>query len=651
MCGICTILDYHDPVDADVLRHMNDAMWHRGPDDEGYHIAPGRTVGGIGLGVRRLSIIDLSAGRQPMCNEDGTVWVVFNGEIYNFQEIRRRLEAHGHQFRTNSDTEVIVHLYEDEGPECVRQFNGMFGLALWDAREETLFVARDRFGQKPVYYVDTGKQFLVASALKAILQNPAYDRQLDLVALSKYLAYEYVPAPYSIFKGVRKLPAGHWLLWRKGHTTIRRYWDLTFPQARPPRRQEEYAEEFRARFKEAIRLQLVADVPLGVFLSGGLDSSSLVALMSELVPPASIKTFSIGFQEPSFDESGSARRVAEFYGTDHHEQILTPQGVLDILPKVRAFLDEPFADASIVPTYLLSRFAREHVTVALSGDGGDELLAGYPTFQADRLARWYRVPRLLHERVLIPLADHLPVSHENFSLDFKIKRFLAGMSYPRGSRNQVWLGSFSPPQQRALLNRGYAATDPYEDISHAEALSTGNDPVERLIYLYAKFYLQEDILAKVDRASMACSLEARAPFLDHTFAEFLSTVPSNLKLKGLQTKHILRKAMAGKLPPEILARGKKGFGIPVANWFRKDLRDPLLDRLSESNIRRQDLFHYPTIAGMVQGHLSGTRNHAKQLWTLFMFQTWYDDYMDRAARASPRTARSGIRVPEPSGPP
>ncbi len=629
MCGITGILEATGPVDREALRRMAGALQHRGPDDESYYFSePQAGHVSAGFGFRRLSIIDLSGGRQPMSNEDGTLWLVCNGEIYNYQDLRRALEVKGHQFRTHSDVEVLLHLYEDTGAECVNQANGMFAVAIWDTRRQTLFLARDRMGKKPLYYRETPTQFLFGSEVKALLQHPACPRELDPRSLSKYLAYEYVPSPHCIFKGIHKLPAGHTLTWQPGQTRVQRYWDLKFPANSDQRGEDEIAEELRERLKEAVRLRLISDVPLGVFLSGGIDSSTVVALMAELRPAAQIKTFAIGFEESSFDESHHARRVAKFYGTDHREDILQPRALLDILPEVAGFLDEPFADASVIPTYLLSRFTRQHVTVALGGDGGDELFAGYPTFAAQRAARFYPVPRGLHERVVQPLAELLPVSHENFSLDFKVKRFLRGAAWRPELRDQVWIGSFTPNEQRELLVND-EEVDEYEDILNAEKNCSTTNTMERLTYLYCKFYLQDGILVKVDRASMACALEARAPFLDYTFVDFVNTIPFDLKLKGLKSKYILKRAMAGSLPPDILARGKKGFGIPVAKWFRGDLRELLLDTLSEQRIRQQGLFNCQTVGRLVSEHLRGLKDNRKQLWTLFMFQLWYEKYLGR----------------------
>ena len=627
MCGIAGIVQTAGPVDREALRRMTSTLHRRGPDDEEYHIAD--DLGGgtsVGLGFRRLAIIDLSGGRQPMCNEDGSLWIVCNGELYNYQDLRPELEARGHKFRTHCDVETLLHLYEERGVDCVSAVNGMFAAAIWDAKAQTLFLARDRLGKKPLYYRATPTQLLFGSEVKALLQHPACPRELDRRSLSKYLAYEYVPSPHCIFQGINKLPAGHTLTWKRGETRIRRYWDLQFPE--PLRRPEaQIAEELRERFKEAVRLRLISDVPLGVFLSGGIDSSSVVAMMAELRPAAQIKTFAIGFEEQSFDESRYARRVAELFGTEHHQDILQSRVMLDMLPEVASFLDEPFADASVIPTYLLSRFTRQHVTVALGGDGGDELFAGYPTFPAHRIARFYRLPQVVHNRLALPLANLLPVSTDNFSFDFKVKRFLRGAVAPPAIRDQIWLGAFTPAEQETLLDGMASDIDHYEDVAQVEKDCPTHDPVHRLVYQYCKLYLAEDILVKVDRASMACSLEARAPFLDYTFVEFVNSIPSHLKLKGLKSKYILKQAMRGKLPPEILARGKKGFGIPVAKWFRGDLKDLVADTLSTARIKEQGLFNHLTVERLLTEHLQGTRDNRKELWTLLMFQLWFDTYL------------------------
>jgi asparagine synthase (glutamine-hydrolysing) len=633
MCGICGIVG-PERVDRDVLGRMTGVLRHRGPDDEGYFVREYEHGVGVGLGFRRLSIIDLESGNQPIANEDGSVQLVFNGEVYNFRELRTELVARGHRFSTNADTEVIVHLYEDHGARCVERLNGMFAFALWDEAQRELILARDRFGKKPLHYAELGRSLLFGSELKALLQHPGCPRELDFESLSRYLALEYVPTPYSIYGGVKKLPAGHLLRWRDGSSSIEPYWDLSFdPSQEDGRSDADYVEEFRSHLREAVRRRLVSDVPLGAFLSGGIDSSSVVAMMVDALPASAVKTFTIGFGERSFDESKHARRVAEYFGTDHHEDVFTPGVLVDLLPTVVDVLDEPFADASVLPTYLLSRYTRETVTVALGGDGSDELLAGYPTFAAERVARLYPLPRLLHERLVVPLAERLRVSTANFSLDFKLKRFLRGVKSPGALRHPIWLGSFTPAEQERLLV--HTPRDPFEEHRRRFADAPTSDRLERLIYLYAKTYLQDDILVKVDRASMANSLEVRAPFLDVDLVNFLGRVPPRLKLKRFDTKYLLKRAMADLLPPGIAGRAKKGFGIPIAEWFKHELREPLLEELAPDRIRQQGIFEPATIQSLISEHMTGRRDHRKPLWTLFVFQLWHRRWME-----SPRSSLS-----------
>jgi asparagine synthase (glutamine-hydrolysing) len=640
MCGICGMVG-PDPIDREALARMTRVLRHRGPDDEGFFVEEYNDGVAVGLGFRRLSIIDLETGNQPISNEDGSIQLVFNGEIYNFRELRRGLEARGHRFATNADTEVIVHLYEDEGTQCIERLNGMFAFALWDASRRQLVLARDRFGKKPLYYARLGSSLLFGSELKSLVEHPRCPRELDFESLSRYLALEYVPTPRSILQGVEKLPGGHLLRWHEGRTSLERYWDLPFSADPEPKAEDEYVEQFRGLFRDAVRRRLISDVPLGAFLSGGIDSSSVVAMMVEAMPPKAVKTFSIGFDDPSFDESDHARRVAAHFGTDHHEDVFTPKAMLDLLPSVADFLDEPFADASILPTYLLSRFTREAVTVALGGDGGDELLAGYPTFPANQLARFYPIPRLLHERLVVPLADRLPSRTKNFSFDFKVKRFLRGASSPAELRHPVWLGSFTTEEQEAVLER--APGDSYEEQRRAYAEAPTTNKVERLIYLYARTYLQDDILVKVDRASMACSLEVRAPFLDVELVEFLGRVPSDLKLRRFDTKVLLKRAMKDRLPAGIATRSKKGFGVPIAEWFKGELREPLRAELSADRLQAQGIFEPSEVERLITEHLSGRRDHRKQLWTLFVFQLWHRRWMESRRPDQKPTTGVGAR--------
>jgi asparagine synthase (glutamine-hydrolysing) len=614
MCGICGVVEPHGTVDADVLRRMNATLVHRGPDDDGLYVD-----GAAGLGFRRLSIIDLAGGHQPLSNEDGSLWIVFNGEIYNYRSLRAELEGRGHRFRTETDTEVIVHLYEDFGVAALDRLNGMFAFALWDAERRSLFLARDRFGKKPLYYSFSDGRFLFGSEPKALLAHPAFRRLLDIDSVAGYLAFEYVPTPRSIFAGMHKLPAAHWLRLEHGKIAMERWW--TLPEPRPDRhsRDDELAEELHTRIRAAVERRLVADVELGAFLSGGIDSSTVVAAMTELLPPHRIKTFSIGFAEGSFDETSHARRVAAAFGTRHFEARFTSRDLLELLPDLFGRVDEPFADASLLPTYLLSRFAREHVTVALGGDGADELLAGYPTFQAERMARILRVPRLANERLLLPLAHLLPVSDANFSADFVLKQFLRGLHEPSAVRHLTWLGSFDARERRSLLRASIA--DPFAAV--LARLATSTTGIDALIALYVQTYLEDDILVKVDRASMAASLEVRAPFLDVELVEFLARVPTQLKLRGMTTKAILKDAMRNRLPAGIADRRKKGFGIPLARWLKGELRELMLDELSHDRLRRQGLFDPAPVEALVREHLDGRRDNRKQLWTLLAFQLWH----------------------------
>ncbi len=634
MCGICGLLDMRQAPDLAVLRRMNGSLAHRGPDDEGYYYSSATSPPYVALGHRRLSIIDLGGGHQPMPNEDGSVQAVFNGELYNFQELSSTLQAKGHQFRTRSDTEALVHAYEEWGEDCLSRCNGMFAFAIWDERKRRLFAARDRMGKKPFYYSEAGGRFSFASEAKALLHG-GVEARLNPEALSEYLTLEYVPSPLCIFKGIHKLAAGHFLIWQDGSASVHRYWEVSFPSRQSVRSEQACVEELRWRLNDAVRRRLISDVPLGVFLSGGLDSSAIVALMAESIPPGQIKTFSIGFEDSSYDESEYARLVVAHFRTDHHEQILRPERMIEILPELTAFLDEPFGDASIVPTYLLAKFTRQHVTVALSGDGGDELFAGYPTFQAERMAQWYESMPPFLDRIVRTIAARLPVSHDNLSFDFRVKQFLAGMRYPSMLRNQAWIGSFPPSDQESLLTADVRAesskTNAFDRIRVAEMNCDDPNWLHRMIYLYFKFYLQDDILFKADRASMAASLEVRAPFLDFELVEYVNSLPPRLKLRGLQTKYVLKQAMKQRLPQQILRRKKKGFGIPIARWFRRELRELMLDVLSPSRLRQGGIFEPAAVSRLVEEHLQGQRDHRKQLWTLLSFELWRDQYLRKPA--------------------
>jgi asparagine synthase (glutamine-hydrolysing) len=625
MCGIAGYLaPVGTPADRDVLARMTATLGHRGPDGSGLHVA-----GPVALGHRRLAILDVAGGAQPLCNEDGTVWVTYNGELYNEPALRAELEAKGHRYRTHTDTESLVHLYEEEGPDFVRRLNGMFALALWDEPRKRLVLARDRMGQKPLYLAPLpGGGLAFGSEPKALLAHPGVPRDLDPAGLARYLFYEYLPAPYSIWRGMAKLPHAHRLVWEGGRGEPERYW--TPPPPEPAARPfEAEAGRFWGLFRESVSRHRRSDVPLGVFLSGGVDSSSVAAAVCELEPARSVKTFSIGFEDPSFDESAHARAVAAHLGTEHHERTFSVQTVLDLLPEVAGWLDEPFGDASILPTHLLSRFAREAVTVVLGGDGADELLAGYPTFTAERAGRAFgRLPR--PARSLVGAAvDRLPVDHRNFSLDFKLKQFLRGAGEPSALAHQRWLGSFSGPELARLL-----AEPPPLDVEAAHLERAGRlllpehaDALSRSLWLYQDTYLPEDILTKVDRASMACGLEVRAPFLDAELVDAVERLPAAYKYGGGRTKRLLKAAAAGRLPAAVLSRPKKGFGIPVARWLRGPLAGLLDDLLGAERLARQGLFRPAEVGRLVREHRDGRRDHRKPLWSLLMFQLWHDRWL------------------------
>lgn len=623
MCGICGILydDRARPVQDDILHAMNRAMTHRGPDDEGIHIDKN-----VGLAMRRLAIIDLENGIQPMTSEDGSIVVVCNGEIYNFKELRADLEDLGYRFKTNADSEVIPYLYQEYGDEFVERMNGMFAIALWDAERKRLILARDRTGKKPLYWMHRHGMFLFASELKGIFKHPDVHREIDREALAKYCVYQYIPAPRSIQKGVHKLGPGEMLILHGGEERIHAYWDIPLDEIHHVHSEKEVVDEITMLLKRSVKRRMISDVPLGVFLSGGIDSSSIVAMMTELVDPFSVKTFSIAFAEKSFDESSHARKVAEAFGTDHHERTLSPKDLIDLLPEVAQFMDEPMADASIVPTYALSKFTREHVTVALGGDGGDELFAGYPTFQADRYATAYRaIPSFLREHVLEPLVNHLPVSDENISFDFKAKQFVKGAGIRGPERHMMWMGAFTPEEELSLFQDA-PSTAVFDDVERYWRQSHGASLGNRILYLYHKMYLQEDILVKVDRASMATSLEVRAPLLDPELVSFVSRLPYSYKLRGNTMKYILKKAMRDRLPKGIADRPKKGFGVPVAKWFKNELKDVLCDELNETKIGNEGIFNPGYVSRLVAEHMKGKADHRMKLWTLFTFERWLGEW-------------------------
>jgi asparagine synthase (glutamine-hydrolysing) len=633
MCGIVGFLTSKakNVPDYEALRAIRELLAHRGPDDSGEYIRPLDDRGPfVFFGHRRLSIIDLSGGHQPLSNEDGTVWVTFNGEIYNFKELREELKGRGHQFRTLSDTEVIVHSYEEYGEDCFKGFNGMFAIGIWDEKKNRLILARDRLGEKPLYYSFINETFLFASELKAILSYSGFSRRVDTLSLTKYLFFEFIPCPHTIFRDARKLPPASFLIWDGKELRVREYW-TPFDSFKAPGTfsEEEAAIRVTELLRQSVKRRLVSDVPLGVFLSGGIDSSAVTAL-AQREDPGKIETFSIGFEDASFDESSYASLASEHIGTKHHERTMRPADLLNLVPHLTDILDEPMADASILPTYLLSKFTREHVKVALGGDGGDELFAGYPTYLAHKLARHCERWMAPFHPALIFLGNLLPVSDDNISFDFKVKKFLSGMGYKDSIRNFVWLGSFSFPDLHRVLSSDIGSRlnrdRLVEEISLYESAFPLTDRTGLLQFLDLKLYLQEAILVKVDRASMACSLEVRAPFLDHELVEFVIGLPSSLKLRGFTSKYILKKAMKSFLPQKVIQRRKKGFGVPIAKWVKGPLKELFGDLLSPDRIEREGFLNPAYVGTLLEDHLAGKKDNRKQLWTLLVWELWVNQY-------------------------
>lgn len=606
-----------------VLHGMCERMTHRGPDSEGLWLDER-----VALGMRRLSIIDLAGGSQPVYNEDRSVVVVMNGELYNYREVRADLEKLGHQFGSHSDTEILPHLYEEYGEAMLDHINGMFVFALWDKTREKLIVARDRFGEKPIYYGVFDGRLIFGSEPKVLLANPLVKPELDLDSLRQYVSFDYVPAPKSIYKGVSKLPAAHLLTVEKGEIKTRRYWNFSWAKTSKGSI-DNAAAELRDLLADAVRMRLVADVPLGILLSGGVDSSTVAAFSTQF-STEKVKTFSIGFEEDSFDESKYARMVATHLGTEHYEERLSVEKAADLISEIGTWLDEPLSDGSLIPTLLLSRFVKKYVTVALGGDGGDEIFAGYPMYFAHKVARAYaRVPKALRAGVIEPVVASLPVSSKNLSFDYKAKRFVAASKFDLVTRHHSYFGSFAVDAQPRLFTDDVLANsngDIYRGPSDLLAICDAESDVERMQFLDINYYMAEDILTKVDRASMAVSLEVRAPFLDPRIAEFAARIPLDYKLKRNHGKHILKRAVAPLLPKEILDRPKKGFGIPIADWLRGRLNPLMRELLAEKRLREQGLFNPDYVARLITEHESNAASHHKELWTLLVFQLWMDNF-------------------------
>jgi asparagine synthase (glutamine-hydrolysing) len=625
MCGICGIVTFSSDgyVDERVLKNMNDALVHRGPDDEGYFIDPSHRVG---MAMRRLSIIDLVTGQQPISNEDGSVWIIFNGEIYNHLEIRHKLEQKGHSFSTQSDTEAIVHAYEEYGVHCVDHLNGMFAFAIWDANKQRLLLARDRLGIKPLYYFYSARQLIFASELKGILAHPEVPREIDLTALDQFLTLEYIPSPRSIYKDIHKLPPGHRLIMdAESEPRVEQYWNITFQSNY--KSDEEAIEALTDLIRDAVKIRLMADVPLGAFLSGGIDSSTVVYYMSELTD-IPVKTFSIGFGDPTYNELPYARLVADTFHTEHHEEFLQPD-INEMVMHLVTHFDEPFADFSIFPTYLVSELARRYVTVTLSGDGGDEIFAGYETYLAQNIdTRWYgRLPRWVKQQALPRMANLIPPHPAKKGFLNKTKRFIEGAALPDRWQHTRWMMFINQQDKAQLYHADMQARlngySPSELIEQYFQQAIQADSLAQQQYVDVKTYLVDDILAKVDRMSMATSLEARVPLLDYRIVELALNLPPHLKLNGNETKVILRRIMANRLPEAVLNKPKEGFSIPMKHWLREELQPLMHDLLAPNTIRQRGYFNPDTVTLWQAEHISGKVNHSHRLWALMVFELWH----------------------------
>jgi asparagine synthase (glutamine-hydrolysing) len=626
MCGIVGLVRRDDkPIDEQLLRRMNDAIRHRGPDEDGYYVNHS-----VGLAMRRLAIIDLKSGQQPIHNHDRSAWIVFNGEIYNYLELRRELEKLGHTFYTNSDTEAIVHAYDQYGSECPKHLRGMFAFAIWDERKQELFLARDRVGKKPLLYAQVNGQLVFGSEFSALLLHPDVSREVRPEAIDCYLSFMCVPAPLTAYKAIRKLEPGHSLRWHNGEIKTERYWQPDFTK-KLDIDEDEAGRRAVEVLRDAVKVRLMSEVPLGAFLSGGIDSSAVVALMSQ-ESSEKVKTFSIGFEEQDFSELHHARRVAEHVGADHHEFIVRPDAV-EILPLLVEHYGEPYADSSAVPTYYVARETRKHVTVALNGDGGDESFAGYERYFAMGFAEKYRkIPAIIRESVIRNAIDLLPTSPTKKSKIKSAQRLLEVVAKPRVNRYMHWMSAFNTELKQPLYTEAFRQdTDAAFATSFLETWfkrANGIGLVDTLLLTDLMTYLPNDLLVKVDIATMAVSLEARSPFLDHHVIEFAASLPEGLKLRGLTTKYLLKKVLRQLLPSENLDRRKMGFGVPIGHWFRGKMQPFLREVVLSEKALKRGLFQPEFVRQLIELHTRGERDYSHQLWTLLMLEMWFQRFID-----------------------
>jgi asparagine synthase (glutamine-hydrolysing) len=626
MCGIVGIVETNrSSVDQALLSSMCQAISHRGPDEDGFYFSEG-----VGLGMRRLSIIDVKGGQQPIHNQDRTAWIVFNGEIYNYQELREKLEKLGHTFYTNSDTEAIVHAYDQYGSDCPKHLRGMFAFAIWDQRTEELFLARDRVGKKPILYAHINGKLIFGSEFTALLLHPDVGRDIDTDAIHHYLSFMCVPAPLTAYRAIRKLEPGHSLRWRKGEITLEQYWQPDFSK-KIDISEEEAGERAIEILRDSVKVRLMSEVPLGAFLSGGIDSSAVVALMSQ-ESSEPVKTFSIGFEEQDFSELHHARRVAEHVGADHHEFIVRPEA-LDVLPLLVEHYGEPYADSSAIPTYYVARETRKHVTVALNGDGGDESFAGYERYTAMRLAeKYHRIPAVLRDSFVQQAIGLIPSSATKRSRVRDVQRFLQAASLPKVQRYLKWVSVFDTAAKEDLYSDDFRQQT--QGVRAADLLTpwfqraNGAGIVDAALLADINTYLPNDLLVKVDIATMAVSLEARSPFLDHHLIEFAASLPEKFKVRGLTTKYLLKRMLKKLLPAENLDRRKMGFGVPIGHWLRGKLQPFLRETILSEKALNRGLFRPEVVKQLVELHARGERDHSHQLWTLLMLELWFQRFID-----------------------
>ncbi|MFA5388570.1 MAG: asparagine synthase (glutamine-hydrolyzing) [Candidatus Omnitrophota bacterium] len=643
MCGICGKISLNSVVSENLIRKMCEVLVHRGPDSEGVEVldsaasrSRSNSIGSsssvsVGLGHRRLAIIDLSpAGHQPMSNEDGAIWIVLNGEIYNFLELKKALEKKGHRFKSHTDTEMVLHLYEDKGVECLKDMRGPFAFAIWDSHKDRLFIARDRIGKKPLFYTYKNQTLTFASEIKSILQDPETSVEVNRPTITDYLSYGYVPTPETAFKNIMKLPPAHFMIYEKGNIKLEKYWELDFSR-KIRMSEEDYCDRTMELLEECTKIRLISDVPLGAFLSGGIDSSVVVYMMSKLNSKP-VKTFSIGFNEEKYSELKYARIISDRFKTEHREYIVKPNAI-ELLPKLVWHYNEPYADSSALPSYYVAQMTRQEVTVALNGDGGDECFGGYERFMAAKYAELLnRIPVPFKESIIKLIIRKIPESLGVKDSRARTRRFLMELSEPYKKRHYNWMAIFNNHEKDSLFtdefNKEISARHSFDYLNTAFNECGSPDVVDKVMYADIKTNLLDDLLVKMDIATMANSLEGRSPFLDHKMMEFCAAMPSNMKIKGMKLKYILKKSLHGKLPEEILGRGKMGFGIPVDKWFRVELKNYAYEVLMSEKSLKRSYFKKESVKRLLDEHVAARANNGARIWSLLFLELWHREFID-----------------------